>query len=105
MKVQEDIVGLYAISVISTSTIVHIIKDVLVRLNLILSECRGQYCDGASNMRGPRSGVAKQLRNKETLALYIHCHGHPLNLAAGDAIKKCKHTKMHLVLLLKCQSW
>ena len=26
-------------------------------------------------------------------ALYLHCHGHALNLAAGDAIKKCKYTK------------
>ena len=25
--------------------------------------------------------------------LYLHCHGHALNLAAGDAIKRCKHTK------------
>ena len=44
-------------------------------------------------MSGPRSGVAKQLRDEEPRALYLHCHGHALNLAAGDAIKHCKHTK------------
>ena len=44
-------------------------------------------------MSGPRSEVAKQLCDKKLRALYLHCHGHALNLAAGDAIKKCKHTK------------
>lgn len=44
-------------------------------------------------MSGPRSGVAKQLRDEEPRALYLHCHGHALNLATGDAIKKCKVTK------------
>ena len=70
-----------------------VIKDALVRMNLRLNKCRGQCYDGASNMSGPRSGVAKQLREEEPRALYLHCHSHALNLAAGDAIKKCKVTK------------
>ena len=49
--------------------------------------------DGASNMSGANSGVAKQLRDEEPRAIYLHCYGHALNLAAGDAIKKCKLTK------------
>ena len=93
LEVHEDVIGLYAIDNISASTIVHVIKDALVRMNLGLSRCRGQCYDGASNMSGPRSGVAKQLRDEEPRALYLHCHGHALNLAAGDSIKKCKVTK------------
>ena len=62
-------------------------------MNLGLNKCRRQCYDGASTMSGPRSGVAKQLRDEEPRALYLHCHGHALNLAAGDAIRKCKHTK------------
>ena len=93
LEVHEDVIGLYAIDSISASTIVYGIKDALVRMNLGLSRCWGQCYDGASNMSGPKSGVAKQLRDEEEHALYLHCHGHALNLAAGDSIKKCKVTK------------
>ena len=60
-------------------------------MNLGSSRC--QCYDGVSNMSGPRSGVAKKLRDEEPHALYLHRHGHALNLAAGDSIKKCKVTK------------
>ena len=93
LEVHEDVIGLYAVADISAATIVKVIKDALVRMNLGLNKCRGQCYDGASNMSGPRSGVAKQLHDEEPRALYLHCHGHALNLAAGDAIKGCKHTK------------
>ena len=93
LEVHEDVIGLYAVANISSATIVKVIKDALVRLQLGLNKCRGQCYDGASSMSGPRSGVAKQLRDEEPRALYLHCHGHALNLAAGDAIKHCKHTK------------
>lgn len=89
----KDVIGLYAVADISTATMVKVIKDALVRMNLGLSKCQRQCYDGASNMRGPRNGVVKQLRDEEPGALYLHCHGHALNLAAGDTIKGCKHTK------------
>lgn len=93
LEVHEDFIGLYMIDDMCAGTIVHVIKDALVRMNLRLNKCRGQCYDGASNMSGPRSGVAKQLLDEEPCALYLHCHGHALNLAAGDAIKNCKVTK------------
>ena len=92
LEVHEEVIGLYSVSDIKASTIVQVIKDTLLRLNLSFSNCRGQCYDGASNMRGPKSGVAKQLRELEPRALYLHCHGHALNLAVGDAIKNCKYT-------------
>ena len=93
LEVHEDVTGWkYAVIDISTQTVIKVIKDALVRMNLGLNKCWGQCYDGASTMSGPRSGVAKQLRNEEPRALYLHCHGHALNLAAGDAIKKQKHT-------------
>ena len=93
LEVHEDVIGLYAVTDIYAATIVKVIRDALVRMNLGLSKCRGQCYDGASNMSGPRSGVAKQLRDDEPRALYLQCHGHALNIAVGDAIKRCKHTK------------
>lgn len=40
---------------------------------------KGQWYDGASTMKGPRSGVAKQLLEEEPKAIYTHCYGHSLN--------------------------
>ena len=92
---------LYVIDNISAATIVQAIRDALVRMNLRLSKCRGQCYDSASNMSGPKSGVAKKLRDEEPRALYLHCHGHALNLATGDAIKKYKVTKDALDVVFK----
>ena len=52
-------------NVVSVNTIVIIIKDVLVRMNLVLSRCRSQCYKGASTMAGTRNRVATQLRDKE----------------------------------------
>ena len=44
-------------------------------------------------MSGPRSGVAKRLKDDKPRALYLHCHGYALNLATGDDIKTYKVVK------------
>ena len=41
-------------------------------------------------MRGARSGVAKRILDEEPRAVYTHCYGHSINLAASDAIKQTK---------------
>ena len=66
------------------------IRDVLTRMNPSLNRCRGQCYDGASNMAGKKSGVAKQIQDEEHRALFSHCYGHSLNLAASDSVKGCK---------------
>ena len=65
-------------------------------MNLTLAKARGQCYDGASNMCGIRSGVAKQIQDEEPRALFTHCYGHSLSLAASDTIKKCKTMKSAL---------
>ena len=59
--VHEDETSLYAAADISAQTIVKIIKDALVRMNLGLNKCPGQCYNGASTMSGPTSGVTNQL--------------------------------------------
>lgn len=90
LNVNESFMGLYVVPNISADTIVSAVKDVLVRFNLGFSRCRGQCYDGASNMSGCRSGIAKQITDIESRALYTHCYGHSLNLAVGDTIKAIK---------------
>ena len=92
-EAHEEFIGMYKLDNIQANTIVAAIRDVLVRLNLPMSKYRGQCYDGASTMRGAKSGVATQLLKDEPRALYLHCYGHALNLAVGDMVKKCKLLK------------
>ena len=62
----------------------------VLRMNLSVSNCRGQCYDGASNMSGHRNGVSTQITAEESRALYTHCYAHSLNLAVSDAIKQSK---------------
>ena len=103
-------IGLYKIDDISANTIVVVIKDAVIRMNLFISSCRGQCYDGASNISGTRSGVTKQLQDDEPLALFMRCYGHALNLAAGDSISKCKVgttliLNIHLLIILNSKKY
>ena len=84
----ESFIGLYQVDSIDANSLVRAIKDTLIRLNLQISDCRGQCYDGASNMSGSKNGVATQIMADEKRAIFIHCHAHALNLAVGDCIKK-----------------
>ena len=96
LNVHEDFIGLYALPDITAATIVLTIQDTLTRLNLPLKKARGQCYDGASTMRGFKNGVAKQIQDTEPRAIYTHCYGHSLNLAASDTVQKCKTMKSAL---------
>ena len=85
LTVTEDFIGLYKTESIESSSLVSIIKDVLLWMNLKLKYCRGQCYDG---MTWVRNGVAKQLTEEEPRAIFTHCYGHALNLAVGDTVKK-----------------
>ena len=92
-EVHEEFIGLHVVASIDANTLVSVIKDVLLRLNLSLNKVRGQCYDGAATMAGLRTGVAKQLSQDEPRAVYTHCYGHALNLACGDTIRQCKLMK------------
>jgi hypothetical protein len=93
LEQHEDFIGLYQVDSITSESLFSAIKDVLLRMNLKLTYCRGQCYDGASNMSGSRSGVATRILNEEKRALYTHCYGHALNLAVSDTVKKSKVCK------------
>jgi len=68
-SVHKEFIGLYFIEKISADSLVQVIKDFLLRMNLTLSKARGQCYDGAANMSEAKSGVAKQLTDEEPRAL------------------------------------
>ncbi len=74
----------------TSTVIVTTITDILLCMNLSISNCRGQCYNGASSMSGSRSGVAIQLSKLEPKALYTDSYGHSLNLAIQDTLKGSK---------------
>ena len=101
LAAHEEFIGLYSVDKIDAATLVHVIKDTLIRLNLKLADSRGQCYDGAANMCGIRSGVATQLSAIEPRALFTHCYGHSLDLGACDSIKNSKIVKNALDVTYK----
>ena len=65
LESHDSFIGLYKVDSITSDTLVSAIKDTLVRLNVKLTDCRGQCYDGASNMSGSRRGVAAQICGDE----------------------------------------
>ena len=83
----EDFIGFWQVPLIDANTLVSVIRDVLLRMNLSINKCQGQCFDGASVMTGVKNGVATQTANEEKHAVFTHYYGHALNLAIGDAVK------------------
>ena len=90
LDAHEDFLGFYNVPNISSETIVSVIKDALIRLQLSLDSCRGQCYDGASNMLGLKSGVERKLCDIQPKARATHCHAHSLSLCVKDATHRCK---------------
>ena len=78
LDVFEDFMGFYEIPDIKSSTIVSVIKDIMIIFELQFDTCRGQYYDGASNMLVKKSGVAKKIKELQPKAHCNHCHGHSI---------------------------
>lgn len=57
----EEFIGLHRADTITSNELVAILKDVILRMNLSITHCRGQCFDGAANMCGARNGVATQI--------------------------------------------
>ena len=89
LEAHEDFFGFYNIPDIGAETIVSAVKDVLLKLQLPLANCRGQCNDGASNMLGHRTGVAKRIKDLPPKASLTHYHGHSLSLSVKDTTKNC----------------
>ena len=84
---------MYNIKSTDASTLTQTIKCVFEENELSLQRLRGQCYDGASAMSSTKSGVAKQICDIEPRALFTHCYGHALNLAASDVLKQSKLMK------------
>ena len=61
LDVYEEFIGPSKVDNITASTLTNVLKDVLLRSNIPIKNCRGQCYDGTSNMMGIKSVVARQI--------------------------------------------
>ena len=107
LVVSGEFLGLYYLSMIDAQSIVDVMKDVFVRLEILTAKIQGQCYDGCSTMAGAKTGVAVQISELEPRAVFTHCYGHALNLAVSDTIKQstlmrdCLDTCYEVVKLIK----
>lgn len=89
-NVYEEPIGLFQVPETTAATLFAVIKDVLLRCSLPIELCRGQGYDGASNMFGKVTGVAKRFKEEQQAALRVHCLGHCVNLVLQDTCRDIK---------------
>ena len=89
LNAHDKFIGLKDMPSTNADSIVRKLKDVLLCIRLKLEKCCGQCYDGCSTMSGTKSGVAVQIKNEESRALYTHCYAYSINLAVGDTMKSC----------------
>ena len=89
-NIHEDFLGFYQLENIKSDTAVSAIRDVLLRTQVSLDNCRGQCYDGASNILGKKSSVAKQILDIQPKAFATHCHCHSLSLSMKETTKESK---------------
>ena len=90
LEAHEEFIGLHQVESTAYTLLVGVIHDVLIRLNISISKIRGQCYVGTSAMCGSQRGVTTLIQQEEPRAICIHCYSHVLNLACGDAVKKCE---------------
>ena len=100
-EIHEDFIGMVYVPDITSPTLTKAIKDVLICCILPLDHCRGQAYDGASNMMGRLTGVAKQIQDEQPSAIKVHCLAHCLNLCLQDVARKCKPVRDALDIVME----
>jgi hypothetical protein len=88
MSVQEYFIGLHKMDKCDAATIATVVKDILLRLGLSLTNCRSLCTDGASVMIGSETGLAARLKEEEPRVLSSHCSMHGLNLAVQEVVSQ-----------------
>lgn len=86
----ENFIGIHSVDSIKSVTLVAVLRDAMLRMNLPIQYCRSQCYHGAANMAEAKSGVTAQISKEESCSIFIHCYGHALNLVAADCIKNNK---------------
>lgn len=99
LNVDEIFMGFFETAITDAKTLLELVTDVLSKLTLNISNCRGQCYDGAANVSGHKSGLQKRINDLESRALYVHFTAHTLNLVVQDAMMNVERSRDFLFLV------
>ena len=85
--VNDYFLGLVTIVSTTGEKIADVIRHALLRLNIVISYCRGQVYDGAANMTGIHKGVKAEIQKIVPEAVFVYCKNHGVNLDLQHAIE------------------
>ncbi|XP_046856212.1 zinc finger MYM-type protein 1-like [Xenia sp. Carnegie-2017] len=85
-ETKETFTGFYSTKSTEGEVLYELLKTAIGRLELTLENIVAECFDGAANMSGPRKGLAARMKECSPLSIYVHCHGHRLNLALQDTM-------------------
>ena len=72
LEANEEIIGLQPLKCTSADDVFPVIKDVLLRLNLNISDAQGQCYVEAGTMMGKKSGIATKFKEINSKMLTVH---------------------------------
>ena len=89
----EAFLGFYKTDSTDGLTLYLLIKNTVLFNGLKLENLRGQCYDGAASMRGSYKGVQSRIKEENSLALYVYCNAHILNLCLIDLAKQVSYVR------------
>lgn len=98
-KSQDSFIGLHVVESIQADVLVRVLKDIMVRMNLSVKNCRGQCYDEAAHMAGSRNGVAKQTQSEEARAIFSIIMGMHSIWQLETLLKRINCSKIPKILL------
>ena len=90
---QETFLKFLKVESTSGESLFNTLSENLLKIGLDPKQCYGLALDGASNMSGIEKGLATRMKAISPQSVYIHCHGHLLNLAIKDTLSGVKILK------------
>ncbi|XP_020148567.1 uncharacterized protein [Aegilops tauschii subsp. strangulata] len=84
----ERFVGVVHVEETTTTFLKSKIDFMIAKSGLSLKQVRGQGYDGASNMAGEFNGLQAKIMRDNSLAYFVHCFAHKLNLVVVAITKK-----------------
>jgi hypothetical protein len=86
--VKEKFVGVVHVDETTATYLKSCVDALLAELGLSIKQIRGQGYDGASNMSGEFNGLQAKIMRENSLAYYVHCFAHKLQLVVVAIAKK-----------------
>ena len=78
---KEALIDVVCLEGTTADIIVNNLNSICLEYDLVGSKVQWQAYDGAANFAGCKNGVQAKFRDTHSMARYIHCRSHALNLA------------------------